>query len=165
MGKAAAVKLEIDGGYNGIEFTSSEDLKTSIVGGVINGKQATLTFNPDFVPRVGSTWRHEAVEVRAKEGHFIGYGLYRDERVGVLSGPADADYHITAGTGCFDRFEGHVMNIAFNNQDLNKTRTISFKGGPGDSCEEEDEEEAAQVVKKEEGSSMKVAKWIIDKLL
>ena len=163
MGKTVVKFSEMAGGYNGIDFSSSEDNKLSIVKGVIGDEQSTFTFMVDFVPREGSNWRHEAVEVRTKIGHLIGYTLHRDERVGVLSGPADANYHITAGTGCFDRLEGHLMNIAFNNSDINKTRTISFKKGPGDSCE--DEEEAAQVVKKEEGSSMKVAKWIIDKLL
>jgi hypothetical protein len=158
-----AVILEIVGGYNGADFNSSEDNKASIVVGVINGGQATFTFMPDFFTRDGSIWRHEAVEVRTHKGNFIAYALYRDDRVGVLSGPGNADYHITSGTGCFDRFEGHLMNIAFNNSDINKTRTISFKKGPGDSCE--DEEEAAQVVKKEEGTSMKVFKWLVDKLL
>ena len=165
MGKAAAAvnMFEMVGGYNGTEFSSSEDNKVSIVEGIINNERATFTFMVDFVSREGSNWRHEACEVRTILGNLIAYTLHRDDRVGVLSGPADANYHITAGTGCFDRLEGHLMNIAFNNSDLNKTRTISFKKGPGDRCE--DEEEAAQVVKKEEGSSMKVAKWIIDKLL
>jgi hypothetical protein len=154
------------GGYFGDNFSSGMP-EVSIVEGTFLGVKAEFIFNStrverDFPKSKKGSWFYEQLSIQSPDGDLFATALYKDEGVvngaNVLSGATDADYVIVAANGCYDALEGDMINITFDNDTLKKRpRTIELKKGKGDSCRDEE--------KKEEGTSMKVFKWLVDKLL
>jgi hypothetical protein len=153
------------GGYDGEDFKSGMP-EVSIVKGKFLGVKTDFIFNSARInrntPELPIMFFYEQLTIHSEDGELFATALYRDGGVGgtatgILSGATDADYKIVAANGCYDELEGAMINIKFDNERKGKPRTIELKKGKGDRCKDEE--------KKEEGTSMKVFKWLIDRLL
>lgn len=144
------------GSYNGDDFVSANP-EVSIVAGYFMGQQAEFIFNSTRVKRKNKALFYEQLAIHTDIGDLYAAALYEDGGDGILSTVESTDYAVVAANGCFDDLEGDNINITFKNNLTFRPRSIIITKGKGDRCKEEE--------KKEEGTSMKVFKWLVDRLL
>ena len=144
------------GGYNADDFVSASP-EVAIVAGYFMGQQAEFIFTSTRVQRKKKALFYEQLAIHTDVGDLYAAALYEDAGDDVISTVESTDYAVVAANGCFDDLEGDNINITFKNNLTFRPRSIKITKGKGDRCKEEE--------KKEEGTSMKVFKWLVDKLL